>query len=162
MDNNRKSVRSRSKSNGASVRSRSKSPKEFPITESKKFPKFPKNAVFPDSEYAKSEKRKNSHHSLNPIVHWPPSRVDQIIPDLNVACNDKQLPQKVITRMLELREKNITCRKISLKTNGTYDIEGSNGVHYIIFSTSGLGKNKHSKKKRSKRTKSKSKSRKNR
>ena len=62
MDNNRKSVRSRSKSNGASVRSRSKSPKEFPITESKKFPKFPKNAVFPDSEYAKSEKRKNSHH----------------------------------------------------------------------------------------------------
>ena len=160
MDSIGKSSKSKSKSSKSIGKSRSKSksksPKEYPITESRKFPKFPKNAVFPDSEYAKSEKKRNSHHALNPIVNWPPSRIDQTRPDLNIACNDNQLPQKVIKRMLELRKRDITCRKISLKTNGTYDIEGSNGVHYIIFSTTGLGKNKYSKKNKSKRTKTKS------
>lgn len=156
---NRSKSRSSSKSSSSSSGKRhsssgkSKSQKVFPITESRKLPKFPKNAVFPDSEYAKSERRKNTHNALNPIVVWPSSRIDQTAPDLNIGCNDMQLPQKVRTRLLELRNSDIKCKRISLKANGTYVIEGSNGNHYVMLSTSGFGKNKYSKKNRSKKNK---------
>jgi len=143
-----KSNKSRSRS-----RSRSKSPKEYPITESRKFPKFPKNAVFSDSEYAKTQKRENSHHSFNPIKHWPPSRKDVTAANIEIACNDHSLPQRIRTRILELRGRNIRCVGVSLMSNGVYVIAGHNGYHYAVGEELGYGK----KKSKSKKNKSKSK-----
>ena len=154
-----KSNRSKSsKSIGkSSSKSRSKSPKEYPITESRKFPKFPKNAVFPDSEYAKTQKRENSHHSFNTIKHWPPSRKDVTAANVEIACNDHSLPQRIRTRILELRGRNIRCIGVSLMSNGVYVIAGNNGYHYAVGEELGYGKKKGKSKKNSKSKKGKSK-----
>jgi hypothetical protein len=153
---------SKSKSNSNKSRSKSKSPKEYPITESRKFPKFPKNAVFPDSEYAKTQKRENSHHSVNPIKHWPPSRKDVTAANVEIACNDHSLPQRIRTHILELRGRNIRCVGVSLMSNGVYVIAGHNGYHYAVGEELGYGKKKgKSKKNKSKSKSKKSKSKKN-
>lgn len=156
-----KSKSSSKSSSSKSASNKSSSKKVFPITESRKFPKFPKNAVFPDSEYAKREKKIKSHHALNPIVNWPSARIDVNRPDLIIPCNDPNLPQKVRTRLLDLRKSDVACLQINLKSNGTYVIKGSNGNHYVILDTSGFGKNKYSRKNKSRKNKSrKNKSRK--
>ena len=159
MDSIGKSSKSKSsKSIGKSrSRSRSKSPKEYPITESRKFPKFPKNAVFPDSEYAKTQKRENSHHSFNTIKHWPPSRKDVTAANVEIACNDHSLPQRIRTHILELRGRNIRCIGVSLMSNGVYVIAGNNGYHYAVGEELGYGKKKGKSKKNSKSKKGKSK-----
>lgn len=154
---NKSSSKSKSNRSKSSSRSRSKSPKEYPITESRKFPKFPKNAVFPDSEYAKTQKRENSHHSFNTIKHWPPSRKDVTAANVEIACNDHSLPQRIRTHILELRGRNIRCIGVSLMSNGVYVIAGNNGYHYAVGEELGYGKKKGKSKKNSKSKKGKSK-----
>jgi hypothetical protein len=124
--------------------------KEFPITKGKEFPKFPKNVIVSSSHKSK----KSYHHSMNPIVYWPPSRRDVTEPDTNIGCLAPNLPVNVRARLASMHRNHIACRGITLKNNGQYTIFGSNDQNYVVGDEYGFGKNK---KKRSKRKQTKKK-----
>ena len=111
---------------------------------------MPKNVVIPLSEYEKSEKKKTSHHSMNPIVHWPTSRTISVRNKF-FDCKDKTLPSKVRKQIEFLKKNNIKCNDVNLLTNGSYIIDGNDGMKYVIGETMATGKRQRSKKKRTRK-----------
>ena len=130
-----------------------RSPRVFAITEGKKLPKFPKNAVFPDSQFAKDEKKRLSTHSMNPIVHWPEPRSRMGAPDRNIGCNAHNLPYKVRMQLAAMAARDIGCRALTLKRNGQYTIFGTNEHNYVVGDDYGFGKKKRNKKNKTKKRK---------
>jgi hypothetical protein len=126
--------KSRSKS-----RSKSPKPREFPITASRKYPKIPKNKI--------SNSKNTSHHSLNPIVHWPASETDLSAKDKQIKCSAPNLPSRVVAQLAALARQRIQCSSITLKSNGTYTIFANNGMNYVILARLGTGKHKRKPKK---------------
>lgn len=137
--------KSKSKSHSSSKSGSKKavrSPRVFAIIEGRKLPKFPKNAVFPDSQFAKDEKLRLSNHSMNPIVHWPEPRSKMGAADRNIGCHAHNLPYNVRARLTALNARDIGCRGITLKINGQYTIFGTNNQNYVVGDEYAYGKKK--------------------
>ncbi len=114
-------------------------PKEFSLTNHRKFPSIPRNQV---------TKQVPKHHSMNPIPASSLPAIPSRSPDVSFACNNPNLPPNVRRLINALIRKGIMCTSIVRKSTGTYVISTNSGSDYAINANGGIIKINKSKKSR--------------